>query len=62
MEVRVPMHEFEGDISFQSTTEGTGEVLKSPVGRVHPEGGSSLLIGVSRPGHRQIGQKWADIK
>lgn len=56
------MHEFEGDISFQSTTEGTGEVLKSPVGRVHPEGGSSLLIGVSRPGHRQIGQKWADIK
>lgn len=56
------MHEFEGDISFQSTTEGTSEVLKSALGRVHQEGGGSLLIGVSRPGHRQIGQKWADIK
>ena len=42
------MHEFEGDKSFRSITEGTSEVLKSPVGRIHPEGGSSLLIGVSK--------------
>ena len=48
MQVRIPMHEFEGDKSFRSITEGTSEVLKSPVGRIHPEGGSSLLIGVSK--------------
>lgn len=48
MEVRIPMHEFEGDTTFQSITEDTSEVLKSPVGRIHPEGGSSLLIGVSK--------------
>lgn len=42
------MHEFEGDTTFQSITEDTSEVLKSPVGRIHPEGGNSLLIGVSK--------------
>ena len=42
------MREFEGDTNFQSITEDASEVLKSPVGRIHPEGGSSLLISVSK--------------
>ena len=48
MEVRIPVREFEGDTNFQSITEDASEVLKSPVGRIHPEGGSSLLISVSK--------------
>lgn len=62
MEVRIPMHEFEGDTSFRSITEGMSEVLKSPVGRIHPEGGSRLLIGVSEAWPQAHKEKWADIK